>query len=70
MGFEEDDRADAGTTPLGVLVADPRPDEGEVQLRFEPTIGVVLRRQLVEGSEHRPVEPACLLWSKHGEPAR
>jgi len=65
MELEEDDRINAGATPLGVELGDPLAHEAQVERGFQVAIEVILRNEVLEGDGNRFVEAAGLGGTEH-----
>src|SRR5437773_1488474 len=65
LQLEKDNRINAVSSALSVLVGDPVADKAQIELCLEPAIEVVLRDELVKRGQHRPVKPAHFRWTQH-----
>lgn len=73
LQLEEDHGVNGGTTPLGVQVPRPLPDEAQVELGFQVPIRVVHRDQVLQGDGDRQIKAAGFGRAEHraaplGEP--
>jgi hypothetical protein len=66
LGFEEDDRVDAGTATLGIELVHPVAHTGEVERRIEAAIEVGRGQPLFERAEEQFIAAEDSWWTQHG----